>query len=109
MTPAGRSGSRSSIPLRVPTAPPLPATPGSTGLTRPEGLAGRAGPPTPSTSDTIPRRRPYSAFVSATANPSNSTGELRAFRAVAYIEAVTYLVLLAAVVLYRVLDGPDFI
>ncbi|MDQ3679075.1 MAG: DUF3817 domain-containing protein [Actinomycetota bacterium] len=32
-----------------------------------------------------------------------------AFRAVAFFEAATYLVLLAAVVLYRVLDGPDFI
>lgn len=31
------------------------------------------------------------------------------FRIVAYIEAATYLVLLAAVLLYRVLDGPDFI
>lgn len=31
------------------------------------------------------------------------------FRAVAIAEAVTYLALLAAVVLYRVLDGPDFI
>ena len=36
-------------------------------------------------------------------------GETGAFRAVAFVEAVTYLVLLAAVVLYRVLDGPDFI
>ena len=32
-----------------------------------------------------------------------------AFRTAAVVEAVTYLVLLAAVVLYRVLDGPDFI
>lgn len=31
------------------------------------------------------------------------------FRLVAVLEAVTYLALLAAVVLYRVLDGPDFI
>lgn len=31
------------------------------------------------------------------------------FRIVAYVEAATYLVLLAAVVLYRVFDGPDFI
>jgi len=31
------------------------------------------------------------------------------FRLVAIAEAVTYLALLAAVVLYRVLDGPDFI
>lgn len=44
--------------------------------------------------------------------PSNTfsfRGETGAFRAVAYVEAATYLVLLAAVVLYRVLDGPDFI
>lgn len=40
---------------------------------------------------------------------STSPGEIRAFRVVAVVEAVTYLVLLAAVVLYRVLDGPDFI
>ncbi len=31
------------------------------------------------------------------------------FRLAAVAEAVTYLALLAAVVLYRVLDGPDFI
>ena len=31
------------------------------------------------------------------------------FRRVALAEAVTYLVLLGAVVLYRVFDGPDFI
>ncbi len=36
-------------------------------------------------------------------------GVAGAFRAVAYFEAASYLVLLAAVVLYRVLDGPDFI
>jgi integral membrane protein len=35
--------------------------------------------------------------------------ETRWFKAVAVVEAATYLVLLAAVVLYRVLDGPDFI
>lgn len=40
---------------------------------------------------------------------STSPGEIRAFRVVAVVEAVTYLVLLGAVVLYRVLDGPDFI
>jgi len=34
---------------------------------------------------------------------------VRKFRLVAIIEAATYLVLLSAVVLYRVLDGPDFI
>ena len=37
------------------------------------------------------------------------SGEVAAFRVVAIIEAVTYLVLLAAVVVYRVFDGPDFI
>lgn len=36
-------------------------------------------------------------------------GAVAAFRAVAYFEAATYLALLAAVVVYRVLDGPDFI
>ena len=36
-------------------------------------------------------------------------GETGAFRVVAYVEAVTYLALLAAVLLYRVFDGPDFI
>ena len=36
-------------------------------------------------------------------------GEIGAFRVVAVVEAVTYLVLLAAVVLKRVLDGPDFV
>ncbi len=36
-------------------------------------------------------------------------GPTAAFRAVAYFEAATYLLLLAAVVLYRVFDGPDFI
>jgi integral membrane protein len=41
----------------------------------------------------------------------NSTlrGSTAAFRVVAYVEAATYLVLLGAVVLYRVFDGPDFI
>ena len=34
---------------------------------------------------------------------------VRKFRLVAIVEAVTYLALLSAVVLYRVLDGPDFI
>jgi integral membrane protein len=46
------------------------------------------------------------------ASPSRTArlgGELGAFRAVAYAEAVTYLALLAAVVVYRLLDGPDFI
>jgi len=34
---------------------------------------------------------------------------VRKFRLVAILEAVSYLALLAAVVLYRVLDGPDLI
>ncbi len=34
---------------------------------------------------------------------------VRKFRLVAILEAVSYLALLSAVVLYRVLDGPDFI
>ena len=36
-------------------------------------------------------------------------GPEAAFRAVAYFEAASYLLLLAAVVLYRVLDGPDLV
>jgi integral membrane protein len=35
--------------------------------------------------------------------------ETNAFRIVAYVEAVTYLVLLGAVVLKRVFDGPDLV
>ena len=34
---------------------------------------------------------------------------VRKFRLVAVVEAVSYLALLSAVILYRVLDGPDFI
>ena len=43
--------------------------------------------------------------------PSGSRvrGETAAFRVVAVVEAVTYLVLLGAVVLKRVLDGPDLV
>ena len=43
--------------------------------------------------------------------PSGSRvrGETAAFRVVAVVEAVTYLMLLGAVVLKRVLDGPDFV
>lgn len=37
------------------------------------------------------------------------TGTIRLFRGVAYAEAVSYLLLLASVFLYRVLDGPRFI
>ncbi len=42
-------------------------------------------------------------------SPSRFRGLAGAFRAVAYFEAASYLVLLAAVVLYRLLDGPDLI
>lgn len=43
--------------------------------------------------------------------PSQPTlsGEVAAFRTVAVVEAVSYLLLLGAVVLYRVFDGPRFI
>lgn len=45
-----------------------------------------------------------------TTTPSSRfRGLTGAFRVVAYVEAVTYLVLLAAVVLKRVLDGPDLV
>lgn len=47
--------------------------------------------------------------VATPARASRFGGETGAFRAVAYVEAVTYLVLLAAVFLYRVLDGADFV
>lgn len=46
--------------------------------------------------------------MTAPSHPKLS-GEVAAFRAVALVEAVTYLLLLAAVVLYRVFDGPRFI
>ena len=36
-------------------------------------------------------------------------GTVGAFRAVAYFEAVSYLLLLVAVVVYRLLDGPDLV
>jgi integral membrane protein len=45
----------------------------------------------------------------ATSSTSTSAEPTGAFRLTAYVEAATYLVLLAAVVLYRLLDGPDFI
>ena len=35
--------------------------------------------------------------------------ETNAFRITAYVEAITYLVLLGFVIVYRVLDGPDLI
>lgn len=47
--------------------------------------------------------------MASSASPSDSLGPTNAFRVAAYVEAATYLVLLAAVVLYRLLDGPDFI
>ncbi len=56
-----------------------------------------------------PVGRPYSAIMESSDSPTQSLGPTGAFRVVAYVEAATYLVLLAAVVLYRVLDGPDFI
>ncbi|MGH9188655.1 MAG: DUF3817 domain-containing protein, partial [Acidimicrobiales bacterium] len=45
----------------------------------------------------------------ATISSSALSGPARLFRSVAFVEAATFLVLLGAVVLYRVLDGPDFI
>ena len=45
----------------------------------------------------------------ATTATSKFGGLTGAFRAVAYVEAATYLVLLAAVILKRVLDGPDLV
>ena len=47
--------------------------------------------------------------MSAVPNRSGVRGEIGAFRVVAVVEAVTYLVLLGAVVLKRVLDGPDLV
>lgn len=44
--------------------------------------------------------------------PSTSSklrGATGAFRVVAYVEAISYLLLLVAVVVHRVLDGPDWI
>ena len=37
------------------------------------------------------------------------SGPAGAFRLVAYFDAASYLLLLAAVVLYRLLDGPDLV
>ncbi|MDQ4097916.1 MAG: DUF3817 domain-containing protein [Actinomycetota bacterium] len=45
----------------------------------------------------------------ATSSTATTTGLTGAFRLTAYVEAATYLVLLSAVVLYRLLDGPDFV
>ena len=47
--------------------------------------------------------------MSTLPNRSGVRGEIRAFRVVAVVEAVSYLVLLGAVVLKRVLDGPDLV
>jgi integral membrane protein len=47
--------------------------------------------------------------VATPANTPTLRGPTAAFRAVAYFEAATYLLLLAAVVLYRIFDGPDLI
>jgi integral membrane protein len=46
--------------------------------------------------------------VTAPSRPPQS-GEAAAFRVVAVVEAVSYLLLLGAVVLYRVMDGPRYI
>ncbi len=45
----------------------------------------------------------------ATRPMSSELGPTGAFRVVAVVEAATYLVLLAATFLYRVLDGPDLV
>lgn len=45
----------------------------------------------------------------ATPSTATTAGPTGAFRLTAYVEAATYLVLLSAVVLYRLLDGPDFV
>jgi integral membrane protein len=45
----------------------------------------------------------------SSASGARSVGSTGAFRAVAYLEAATYLVLLGFVVLHRVLDGPDLV
>ena len=47
--------------------------------------------------------------MSTAPNPSRVGREIGAFRVVAVVEAVTYLLLLGAVVLKRVLDGPDLV
>lgn len=47
--------------------------------------------------------------MASSASSPPSAGPTGAFRAVAYVEAVTYLVLIGFVVLYRVLNGPDLI
>lgn len=55
-------------------------------------------------------KRGKAILVGTMATPSSSLrGATGAFRAVAYLEALTYLLLLTAVVVYRVFDGPDFI
>jgi len=46
--------------------------------------------------------------VTAPSRPKLS-GEVAAFRVVAIAEAVSYLLLLGAVLLHRVFDGPDYI
>ena len=53
--------------------------------------------------------RSYSAIVVTPSSGSRWSGLAGAFRAVAFVEAATYLLLLAAVVVYRVFDGPDLI
>ena len=56
-----------------------------------------------------PSQTPYHRVVTAPSTGSKLVGPAEAFRVAAYVEAVTYLMLLVAVVIYRVLDGPDFI
>lgn len=47
--------------------------------------------------------------MASPANVSRLGGEVAAFRAVAIFEAISYLVLLAATVIHRVFDGPDYV
>lgn len=45
----------------------------------------------------------------STTSRRSFTGLTGAFRAVAYVEAITYLALLSAVLVKRVLDGDDYV
>jgi integral membrane protein len=47
--------------------------------------------------------------VATSPDSSQPQGPTRAFVLVAYVEAVTFIVLMSAVVLYRVFDGPRYI
>jgi integral membrane protein len=55
------------------------------------------------------RAPPYCSAVGTQPSTSRLSGVLAAFRTTAFVEAATYLALLAAVFVYRVLDGPDYI